>query len=229
MKLTVLGKYGPYPKSGGGTSSYLLKEGKTTVVLDFGSGALGRLRRFAEIEDISAVVLSHLHFDHMCDMLPLGYYLKEVDKKLAVYLPFDESPQLDALRSLGCYDLHRIQSGDKAAVGELALEFCQSVHPVETYGVKISNGKNAFYYSGDTKFCDEVVKAAKGCRYALLDCGKHNENSSAPHLTLSEGSLIATSCGVKVIASHLHPNGDYRSTDKNVIIAEELVSYDLDD
>ena len=229
MKLTVLGKYGPYPPSGGGTSSYLLKEGSTALVLDFGSGALGRLRSFVEIDDISAVVLSHLHYDHMCDMFPLSYYLKETDKKLTVYLPFDESPQLDMLRSSGCYDLHRIQSGDKVRVGELTLEFCPSIHPVETYGVKISNGKNSFYYSGDTKLCEEVVANAKGCKYALLDCGKYNENSSAPHLTLSEGSFIAQTCGVKVIASHQHPSGVYCSLNKNVIIAQELYSYDLDD
>lgn len=38
MKLTVLGKYGPYPAVGGATSGYLLETGKASFVLDMGSG-----------------------------------------------------------------------------------------------------------------------------------------------------------------------------------------------
>ena len=228
MKLTVLGKYGAYPPSGGGTSSYLLREGNTSIALDFGSAAFGRIQKFVDVADLSAVVLSHLHFDHICDIFPLSYYLKEADKKLSVYLPFYESPQLDIIRSCGCFDLHRIKSGEKVAVGELMLEFFETVHPVETYGVRASNGKSSFFYSGDTKFCDSVLDGAKGCKYLLLDCGRHNEKSHAPHLSLSEGMFIGKSCGAKVIVSHCHPAGFYHSADKNVIIAKELETYNLD-
>ena len=147
MKLTILGKYGAYPPAGGGTSSYLLQEGKTAIALDFGSGALGRIRKFTDVGNLGAVVLSHLHFDHICDMFPLSYYLKEADKKLTVYLPFSESPQFDILRSAGCFELRRIKSGDKVAIGELMAEFFEMKHPVETYGVRFSNGRTSFFYS----------------------------------------------------------------------------------
>ncbi len=228
MKLTVLGKYGAYPPKGGGTSSYLLREGNTALALDFGSGALGRIQRFIDISDISAVVLTHLHFDHICDMFPLAYYLKDVDEKLTVYLPFYESPQLEILRSFGCFDLKQIKSGEKIAVGELMLEFFETVHPVETYGVRASNGRNSFFYSGDTKFCESVLEGGKDCKYLLLDCGRYNEKSHAPHLSVSEGAFIGKSCNAKVIVTHCHPAGFYHSADKNVIIAKESETYNLD-
>lgn len=228
MKLTVLGKYGAYPPACGGTSSYLLREGGTSVALDFGSAALGRIQRFTNISDLSAIVLSHLHFDHIADMFPLSYYLKELDRKLTVYLPFYESPQLDMLRSCGCFDLRRIRSGEKAAIGELMMEFFETVHPVETYGVRVSNGRNSFFYSGDAKFCDSILEGAKDCKYLLLDCGRYNENSHAPHLSIGEGMFIGKTCGAKVIVTHQHPAGFYHSTDKNVIIAKEFETYNLD-
>ena len=34
MKLTVLGKYGPFPKSNGATSSYLLQVGGKNILID---------------------------------------------------------------------------------------------------------------------------------------------------------------------------------------------------
>ena len=41
MKLTVLGKYGPYPKEGDHASScYLVQGGSTSLVLDMGPGSL---------------------------------------------------------------------------------------------------------------------------------------------------------------------------------------------
>lgn len=44
MKLTVLGKYGPYGKAGNGsTSGYLVENCGDYIVLDMGSGTLSKL------------------------------------------------------------------------------------------------------------------------------------------------------------------------------------------
>ena len=93
MKLFCIGKYGPYPKAGESCSCYVLTHGGRNIVIDLGCGALSKLLNVLPSRDIDALVLSHLHADHMGDALTLRYAL-EVDKKLGrrteplpVYLP----------------------------------------------------------------------------------------------------------------------------------------------
>ena len=73
MKLTVLGCNGPYPAPGGACSGYLLQEGDTGVLRDCGAGVLAQLEKHMPPQNLTAIVLSHLHYDHMSDMLPLIY------------------------------------------------------------------------------------------------------------------------------------------------------------
>ena len=56
MELTVLGKYGPYPKAGDGAASgYLLTQGDTALVMDMGSGTLARLQQAIDIRKITGI------------------------------------------------------------------------------------------------------------------------------------------------------------------------------
>ena len=71
MKLHLLGVDGPFPCSGGATSGYLLESGDTLIQLDLGSGVLARLTARTAPESLTAVVLSHWHFDHCADLCML--------------------------------------------------------------------------------------------------------------------------------------------------------------
>ena len=68
MELTVLGRCGPFPAPGEACSGYLLKCGGKNIMLDFGSGVFSRLYGLLPQLEVDAVVLSHLHSDHMADM-----------------------------------------------------------------------------------------------------------------------------------------------------------------
>ena len=72
MYLTVLGNNGPFPAPDGACSSYLLESdsGETTLLLDAGTGSLARLLQHVRVEALTGVAISHLHFDHMSDLLP---------------------------------------------------------------------------------------------------------------------------------------------------------------
>ncbi len=54
----------------------MLSHGGKNVFIEFGCGALSKVLESYKIADIDAVVLSHLHADHMGDMLTLRYALK---------------------------------------------------------------------------------------------------------------------------------------------------------
>src|SRR2546430_17493565 len=86
MHLTILGASPATQNPGGACSSYLVRHGETTLVLDMGSGAFANLHRHVAPDAVDAVVISHIHADHMLDLLPYRYWLDIVAGR-AVPLP----------------------------------------------------------------------------------------------------------------------------------------------
>src|SRR3954471_24877894 len=75
MRLTILGKSPAWSDAGGACSSYLVEDGSTTLVVDCGNGAFGKLRARVGYGEVDAVILSHLHGDHLLDLVPFSYAL----------------------------------------------------------------------------------------------------------------------------------------------------------
>jgi ribonuclease BN (tRNA processing enzyme) len=76
MKLTVLGKSPAWTDAGGACSGYLVEAGDgAAFLLDCGNGVFGKLRARRDYRDIEAVVISHLHADHLLDLVPFAYAL----------------------------------------------------------------------------------------------------------------------------------------------------------
>src|SRR5207342_2476687 len=73
VKLTVVGCSGSFPGPDSPASCYLVEEDGCRVVLDLGNGALGRLQRHVSLDDVDAVIISHLHVDHVIDLC--SYYV----------------------------------------------------------------------------------------------------------------------------------------------------------
>ena len=63
--------------------------GETRILLDCGTGVLAHLTQLMPDIHLDAVVLSHLHYDHMSDMLPMHYYFQfhPLARPLNVLLP----------------------------------------------------------------------------------------------------------------------------------------------
>ena len=118
MKLHILGVSGPFPESGGATSGYLVEAGDTLLQLDLGSGILARLTAKMPPESLSALFLSHWHFDHTADLTVLLYRLEALGKTLRVYAPVDESSAIRKIvASASCFDLTDVAPGDTVTVG----------------------------------------------------------------------------------------------------------------
>ena len=137
MRLTIIGNNGPYPASGGACSGYLLESDSlnTAILIECGTGVLARLQEYTSLERLNAVVLSHLHYDHMSDMLPLHYALQFHPRKrpLDVYAP----AQPAAVRALLSGNSTDVWPMREVTIGEMKLSFCPVRHPVETYAVSI--------------------------------------------------------------------------------------------
>lgn len=203
MKLTVLGKYGPYPAAGGATSGYLVRSGKTAVLLDCGSGVLARLAQHLPLHALDAIVLSHLHFDHMADLLPLVYALGK--KTINLYLPLTECPQYDLLSTCDCFNFIPVVHRREIKIGDLSMQFFAGRHPIESYATRISCDKRTLFYSGDTVFFDKLTTYAAGSDTLLLDCAQPSSAKNTPHMTLAEGAFLQKTTGARLLVTHVHP------------------------
>ena len=71
MRLTVLGCAGSFPGPDSACSAYLVEADGFRLLLDFGTGSLSALQRYAGLVAVDAILLSHLHCDHMLDACSL--------------------------------------------------------------------------------------------------------------------------------------------------------------
>ena len=72
MNLTVLGGSAASPNAGMGCAGLLVQTDRTRLVLDLGPGTLQELRRHTDFRMPDAVIVSHMHVDHVLDLAPAG-------------------------------------------------------------------------------------------------------------------------------------------------------------
>jgi len=244
MKLTVLGKYGPYPAPGGACSGYLIQEGNTRVLVDCGAGVISRLQQFCSINDLDAIVLSHLHSDHMADLLVLRYALEIMNAKglrearpLPLYAPENPREEFSVLSNSSVYGVQVIKDGMKLQIGELEFAFTEMTHPVQSFGMSIKSGEKRLVYTGDTSLNPRVEELARGADFFFGDTGllHADKGPKAVHLTAREIGEIAKAAGVKkLMVTHFWPGyreedvvREARSVFPETIGAEEMKSYEI--
>ncbi len=148
MRLTNHGNNGPYPQKKGACSGYLVTSdsGKNNLLMDCGTGVLARLQDQIHLDDLNAIALSHLHYDHMSDMLPLHYALQFNPRKhpLDVFAP-EEPAQVRRLLAGNDIDLWPMQDRQ---INEMKISFCPVRHPVETYAIAVECDGARLVYTG---------------------------------------------------------------------------------
>jgi ribonuclease BN (tRNA processing enzyme) len=223
MRLTVVGCSGSYPGPHSPASSYLVeaRDGARAwrVLLDLGSGALGRLHDFADPLSLDAVFLSHLHPDHFFDMS--GYYVMRKYHPSGPQPPIPvHGPRGTAKRLASAYGLPErpgmtrefefCEYGDRAPVvlGPLTLEVARVAHPVESYAIKVTDQGRSLVYSGDTGPCDALVELAKGADLLLAEAAfrEGQDNPQDLHMTGRDAAVAGVRAGVgRLVLTHIPP------------------------
>lgn len=210
MRLTILGMNGPYPAPGGATSGYLLAAGESRIVLDMGCGTLSRLTGLTPPEELTALLLSHWHFDHTTDVLPLIYRLAACAKApLHVYAPVDEtSPMREIVQDCNEMVLHDIAPGDTFQVGEAQVTAFAARHPVPAVMYRVQAEGKTFCYTGDTNTTEALLPFATSADFLLAD-GLFTEaawTEGKPHLAAHHVAQLAKDAGVgQFVITHLNP------------------------
>jgi len=214
MKLTCIGKYGPYPKAGGSCSCYLLTHNDKNIVIDLGCGALSQLQYILPIWNIDVMILSHLHGDHMGDALALRYAL-DVDKKLGrrseplpVYLPAEPTVEAGLLATHGMMDAHFLSDGMRIRLFDMDIVFALMPHPVPSYAMSFEADGKKLVYSGDTKDNVHLITFAADADLLVMEAALLSKDKSpvAPHVDAKDTGRIAQAAGVKrLLVTHLFP------------------------
>ncbi len=244
MKLTVLGRYGPFPAPGGACSGYLLQSGDVALALDFGSGVLRNLLQKLPDLGLTAVLLTHLHSDHMSDMLVLRYALQQlsahgrsVPLPLSIVAPDEPEAEFRQLAGSGVFDMVPARDGLRIRFGDLSVLLHRVMHPVPTYCFFIEHRGRRLFYTGDTGYFGNLVDLAQGAHVILADTGFLNREKTmdaAAHLTAGEAGLLAKLAGAEqLLCTHIWGGEDRdarilaeaKEYFPNTLVVEELHEY----
>jgi ribonuclease BN (tRNA processing enzyme) len=215
MKLTVLGCAGSFPGPESACSAYLVEADGFRLLIDFGPGAISALQRYAGLKSIDAILLTHLHGDHMldaCSYVVVRRYAPDGPyPPLPVYAPAGAPDRLAAAYSTDegplddVYTFYGLQPGT-FPIGPFAVTVDRVNHPVETYGVRVEHGGRVLAYSADTAPCEALLRLAQGADAFLCEASYIDGDDNPPdlHLTGREAGEAATKAEVgRLLLTHL--------------------------
>jgi ribonuclease BN (tRNA processing enzyme) len=213
VELIVLGSASPYPRPGAPCSGYLVRGDAATVWLDAGPGTLAALQAHTPLADVDAIWISHLHADHVADLLPAVYALLFADLRLGKPMPLYGPPGIGErlgafLSNTGpapieqAFAVHELHDGHLADVGGLKLASSAVEHGFPAFGVRVTDGDRVLAYSGDTGPCAALTELATGADLFL--CEADGPDPSPVHLTPEDAAHAGRGAG-KLVLTHLGP------------------------
>lgn len=222
FELIVLGANGTFPTDQGATTGFLLRAGGSAIWIDAGTGTFSNLQRYISFFDLNALVLSHLHLDHIMDVYPLYYALRySPDTKGPTGVPVYAPPGAERflgriLSDEGCdfegylkfLDLH---AGDKIELDPFRFEFMKSKHPIETMAMRIEMNGSSMAYTSDTAPSNDLVELAKGVDLLLAEASLQHPAAKLAkvHMTAEEAGQLAAEADVgRLVLTHLTPGLD---------------------
>jgi len=187
------------PANGQPSSGYLVSSGDATILLDCGPGVATALSAVAAPDELSAVIISHLHLDHCYDLLPVGKSLltrklrypqagdapqqwADIDA-VPLHVPAGAAAVLGRLAALFpvttapvldrtfdlAFDVREYQPGTRFTVGDMTVTLHQLRHSAPNCGIRIESPDGCLAYTGDTGVTPELVPLAAGADLLLAE------------------------------------------------------------
>lgn len=216
LSVTVLGCSGTYAAPGGACSGYLVASDTTKLWIDAGPGTLANLQLHTSLDDLSGVLVSHVHPDHWLELPVLYNALKwfrprpllpvhttrEVANALRGFHPDD----LDVV-----FDLNVVDRTSRITIGDIDVRFSQTDHPVETLAMRFDHGESSLVYSSDTGPGWSLGQLGPHIDLALCEATMLHADRPAdlPHLSALQAGLDARESGVgRLVVTHYSPDGN---------------------
>lgn len=217
----MIGSSCSIPRPGRACSSYLVEFPGVAIVADLGSGAFSNLIAHRTIDEIDALLISHMHSDHFIDVIQMRYALKYGDvvraRKMPLYLPPGGETMLRRMTAafhpesgddfLGeVFDVQTFEPERGLRVGDVAVRFAPTAHYIATFAMRFEAEGKSIVYSADSAPDDRVRALAAGvdlfvCEATLSREGEAEEPRG--HMSARQAGAIAASAGVgRLVLSH---------------------------
>jgi ribonuclease BN (tRNA processing enzyme) len=222
MRLTVLGRSPARPNPGEACAGYLIEGGGARVLVDIGPGIVAQLLLRHHPAELNAVIVSHMHADHMLDLVTLRYvypWRRLTDgERLSIVLPPGSADQLlDLARGVGgarhFEDAFRLSEHDGAGAltfGALTVTPRETQHYIPCWGFRLEAEGRRLGYTADTAPCDGLAALADGADLLLSEATLRSldEDAQPPeprgHLLPSEaGNAARDGRAERLVLTHL--------------------------
>lgn len=219
MKWTVLGFQSPFPGPDGATPGYLLEtsNGKH-LLIDCGSGVMAKLAQYLPAYQLEALLLSHLHHDHITDVFTLQYALHlhqlhgQRSEPLPVYAPPEPVSWWEKLRFGTTMELRAIDSQSTINIGDVSIEMHRTDHGIPCYAMEITDGTHTILYGADSGTETEWEAMCREpdlfiCEATFLE--SQIPENDVPHLSARQAAEAAERIRAKaLLLTHLYPGND---------------------
>jgi ribonuclease Z len=203
LRVTVLGSGNPWPTRAQASASILVEVGnpdRDLLVFDLGTGSIANYASLKlPVNQLNKVFLTHLHADHMGDLLTLSGSLSKVgraDGPVYVWGPSGTEPRLgtrhfaEALEEALAWDTaagNGAINPDSMRIVATESDFSKTQVVYEANGVKVMSfpvvhciggavgyrldfGGLSFGFSGDARPCWPLVRACEGVDVLIHEC-----------------------------------------------------------
>lgn len=219
-ELIIVGSGTGIPSLRRGSPGLLLISEGSKVLIDSGSGTL---RRMLEVgityRDVDLLLYTHLHPDHISDLVPILFACK-----------YSDLPREKDLLSVGGAGFKHFFNQLKKVYGpwieaqsyhltikeisqkplsfrDLKIFAKPMAHLPESVGYRIDfNDGKSITISGDTDYCKNIVDLASEVDLLVLECSFPDEKKVEGHLAPSLAGRIGLESGCKrLLLTHLYP------------------------
>ncbi len=216
-----MGKSPAIPDAGGAQSGYLLSEHGYGLLLDCGGGVFAKLRALRDPAQVDAVLISHLHADHVLDLLPFGFALAQGlaglrGRRPPLWVPPGGAAVLDRFtQTLGmgrqitaAFAVTEYDPALPLRLGPLTVSFCEVPHYVRTWACDLRSAEGTrLTFGADCGPSDAIAEFARATDLLMLEAtegpGPHRGAGFRGHLTAAEaGELARLACARRLLLTH---------------------------
>ncbi|MCB0301572.1 MAG: MBL fold metallo-hydrolase [Calditrichaeota bacterium] len=222
LKLHFIGTGTIAPDPNRSCSCVLIETSQLKILVDIGAGSLRRLAvDGVNLHEIDYIFLTHFHPDHIGDLVPFIFSMRNTremaidGKMLRVWGPSGIYRYVQGMQR--SYGRWMQNAADEVRFYELKRPFLEFpgfriawrkvVHNQESVGYRFDFNGYSIAFSGDSGYCQDLVKLCEDVDLAVLECSHADDHAVKGHLSPSLSAQIAQKARAKrLMLTHFYPD-----------------------